>query len=109
MSSEENKVNLDKVALQFQSNMQAAKDLIDRIESKNALARVYKAFIEYPLGDTTSPKFRSDDESRLFIASINALMAKNTMVGEVIKDQASKLKAAEEGFAAEMAKENSNG
>lgn len=107
MSSEE-QTTLDKAAYDFKTNLDSGKSRTERM-SRKGLVRVFKAVLEFPLGDKT-PKFVDTSESELFILSINTLVAKNKMLTEVVREQADKLKQAEVAMAEQVkAEEQSNG
>lgn len=72
-----NTPELNQAAHTFYTALPRIRSLATNMGGK-ALARVFKAVVEFPLADEY-PKFRSKTEQELFILSLSAVSAKNTM------------------------------
>ena len=79
-----NTPELNRAAYTFYTTIPRIKALSSTIGGK-ALARVFKAVIEFPLADK-EPKFRSKTEQELFILSLSAMSAKTTMASAYIQN-----------------------
>lgn len=68
---------LDQAAHMFSSSLPRIRALSGNM-SRNSLARVYKAIVEFPLAEDY-PKFRNKSENELFILTLATIDAKNMM------------------------------
>lgn len=101
-SSNQDPLNTEEVnqaAYSFKKSLEVARSIIGHKNiSRNGLARVMSAVLEFPLADK-EPKFRDKFEHQLFVLTINTLSAKNTMMTAIINNQeqtAAKLAEAEQ-------------
>lgn len=75
---------LDQAAHMFMTSLPRIRALSGNM-SRNALARVYKAVVEFPLAEDY-PKFRNKVENELFILTLATIDAKNMMTSSFGND-----------------------
>ena len=73
---------VNKAADVFGKSVAEVKSLASNLKG-GALARVFKAVVEFPLQEQY-PKFRSDAEHQLFTLTLACLQAKNVMLGAIM-------------------------
>lgn len=76
---------VNQAALTFKNGVVIAKKMASTLPKKS-VARVYNAFIEFPLGDKY-PKFRDKKEQELFNLTLELITAKNKMIEAVVNYQ----------------------
>lgn len=81
---------VNQAAYTFQTSLPRIKALSSNM-SRNALARVFKSVVEFPLAESY-PKFRNQTETELFILTLSAISAKNVMSAAFMQGRESELK-----------------
>lgn len=76
---------INQAALKFKHGVVQSKKMVNSM-SKKSVARVYNAFMEFPLGDAY-PKFRDKQEQSLFNLTLELVDAKNLMIQHVLANK----------------------
>lgn len=77
-----NTPEVNQAAYTFQTSVPRIKSLASNM-SRNALARVFKAVVEFPLADSY-PTFRNKVENELFILTLSVMSAKTVMTSAFV-------------------------
>lgn len=101
-----NTPELNEAAAQFMSTVPKIKALASNL-SRNGLARVFKAVVEFPLAESY-PRFKGV-EQELFVLTLNALSAKTVMTNAFMTQSGDQIKNDAEDGVVESLKEEMNG